>query len=348
MAAQPRTYTGVIHIHTVRSDGGGTLEEVVRAAKENGIDFVLLTDHGTRGYGGEGEEGWHDGVLVLCGEEVSTPEGHLLAFETREDVGPRETLSGALEEIRRQCGIAATAHHQIVGGPFPAPPMEMADLVEIWSFMDEFLSRVDARSILQATTRPEKVVSGPARRLLWQWDRELQKRRLPIIGGLNVHQKKHPLLEWKMLFPYGLAFQTICTCVQVPELPSVALRARDMVWNALREGRSYVANRSVGTERGFMFQFVTQAGRNRQMGEDVPYTDRGRFRIRVPQEAEVVLRHNGQPLSWSTAVEMSFPAAGPGTYRVEVYLNRRLWILSNPIRLVDDDHVIQPTVSDVT
>jgi hypothetical protein len=49
-----------------------------------------------------------------------------------------------------------------------------------------------------------------------------------------------------------------------------------------------------------------------------------------------------------TTREASFPVARPGTYRVEVFLNRRLWILSNPIQLVDKDGVMQPTVSDVT
>jgi len=226
--------------------------------------------------------------------------------------------------------------------------MEQTDLLEIWSFMDEFLSRTNSKYVLQAAARAEKMLLGPNRKLLWKWDRELERRRLPIVGGLNVHQRKDPLLDWKVLFPYDLAFQTICTCIHTQDLPTVWLRARDMVWSALREGRSHVANRVIASEKGFQFEFVSVTGRRRAMGEDVAYTPNGRFHICLPQPAEVVLRHNGQPLFWGTSSETSFPAAGPGSYRVEVYLNRKLWILSNPIRLIDEEGVLQPTVSDVT
>lgn len=349
MPAAPRTYTGVLHVHTDRSAGaGGTLEEVLTAARANAIDFVILTDHGTLGHALENNEGWHDGVLIICGEEVVTDGGHLLAFETRETIGEHATLESAIAEVRRQVGVSVSIHHALP--PTITTPLDpaQADLLEIWSFMDDFLSRTSPRDILHTAARPDKVLAGPSRSLLRHWDRLLQQQQLPIIGGLNVHQHKQPLLEWKLLFPYSVAFQTICTCVQTAELPPVAMRARDMVWKALREGRSYVVNRAVGPEKGFLFEYVSEAGRTRHMGEDAPYNAGGKFRIMLPQAAEVVLRHNGQPLSWSTASHMTFPTAGPGSYRVEAYLNRRLWLLSNAIRLTDDDRAIQPTVSDIT
>jgi hypothetical protein len=168
------------------------------------------------------------------------------------------------------------------------------------------------------------------------------------VAGLNIHARKSPLLEWKTIFSYQAAFQTLVTCVLCHELPNVSLRARDLVWTALREGRSFMVNRSVGEEKGFDFHFQSSDGRIRFMGDEVGYDPKGRFYIRISRDAEVVLRHNGQPLFWGTAKEASFPVAGPGSYRVEVFLNRRTWILSNAIRLVDTEGVIQPTVSDLT
>lgn len=350
------TYTGVLHVHTEYSGKGqGTLEDALAAARKNSIDFVILTDHRTFGYGHDNQEGWHDKVLVLCGEEVGAADGHVLAFETREEIGPRPTLSAAVEDIRRQCGTAVSIHNQLAEGrpqgiAFPPAPLPMgeAGLLEIWSFMDEFISRARSKYVLQAATRPDKLIHGPSRRLRRAWDRELEQRMLPMVAGLNIHQRKDPLLEWRVMFPYDIAFQTVCTCIITQELPSVWLRARDMVWAALREGRSFAVNRSVGTEKGFSFDFTAENGRRYLMGEEAPYCGGGRFRVAVPEEAEIVLRHNGQPLFWGTAKELTFPPAGPGPYRVEIYLNRRLWILSNPIRLVDEDGVVQPTVSDVT
>ena len=65
----------VIHLHSLFSDGTGTVEEIARAAE--GIDVVLLTDHDTM----EARPGWYGDVLVLVGEEVSPGRGnHYLAF----------------------------------------------------------------------------------------------------------------------------------------------------------------------------------------------------------------------------------------------------------------------------
>ena len=349
-----RTYTGAIHIHTDRSDGGGSLDDVVTAARQSGIDFVVLTDHGTRGYGRDNREGWHGNVLVLCGEEVSTDDGHLLAFETRDDIGEMRDVESALKAINDQHGTAVSIHHQLpsLGAEAtlvpPPVPLRQTQMIEIWSFMDEFLARCQPRYLQQAASRPEKLINGPSRRLLWQWDRALAKRRYPAFAGLNVHARKQPLLEWKTMFSYQAAFQSVVTCVQCHELPQVSLRARDLVWAALREGRSFMQNRSVSDEKGFDFHYQSSDGRLRHMGDDAAYDRKGRFFIKIPRDAEVVLRHNGQPFFWGTAKEASFPVAGPGSYRVEVYLNRRTWILSNAIRLNDDDGVIQPTVSDLT
>src|SRR5918911_2167274 len=65
----------VVHLHSLHSDGTGTVEEIARAAE--GIDVVLLTDHDTMA----AEPGWYGDVLVLVGVEVS-PRGrdHYLAF----------------------------------------------------------------------------------------------------------------------------------------------------------------------------------------------------------------------------------------------------------------------------
>ncbi len=40
------TVRGVYHVHTVRSDGSGTPDEVAAAAARAGLHFVILTDHG--------------------------------------------------------------------------------------------------------------------------------------------------------------------------------------------------------------------------------------------------------------------------------------------------------------
>src|SRR5437660_1084547 len=40
------TVPGILHVHTTRSDGGGTVDEVAAAAARAGLAFVIFTDHG--------------------------------------------------------------------------------------------------------------------------------------------------------------------------------------------------------------------------------------------------------------------------------------------------------------
>lgn len=48
-AAKPML-KGALHVHTTRSDGAGTPEEVIRLHKAKGYDFMALTDHNTYNY----------------------------------------------------------------------------------------------------------------------------------------------------------------------------------------------------------------------------------------------------------------------------------------------------------
>ena len=69
---------GVVHVHTTLSDGGGTPDEVVAAAQRAGLGFLAITDHNN--LDAKPVEGYHGGVLVLVGSELSTTAGHLLGL----------------------------------------------------------------------------------------------------------------------------------------------------------------------------------------------------------------------------------------------------------------------------
>jgi len=68
-----------LHIHTLYSDGHGTVDEVLETALDKGLDGVSITDHGTL-------EGYFEsrasdcGLLVLPGFEVETDAGHVLVL----------------------------------------------------------------------------------------------------------------------------------------------------------------------------------------------------------------------------------------------------------------------------
>ena len=70
---------GAYHVHTVRSDGTGTPEEVARAAGRAALDFVILTDHGDATRTPDPPR-YVDGVLVIDAVEISTTLGHYVAL----------------------------------------------------------------------------------------------------------------------------------------------------------------------------------------------------------------------------------------------------------------------------
>src|SRR5688500_14532422 len=66
-----RELSGAVHIHSTYSDGAGDIPTVMDAAKEAGVDFVLLTDHNTQQPLRDGWEArYPDTPLLLIGTEV--------------------------------------------------------------------------------------------------------------------------------------------------------------------------------------------------------------------------------------------------------------------------------------
>ena len=70
---------GAYHVHSARSDGTGTLDEIAAAAARAGLQFVVLTDHGD-GTRAPEPPAYRSGVLCIDGVEISTDDGHYVAL----------------------------------------------------------------------------------------------------------------------------------------------------------------------------------------------------------------------------------------------------------------------------
>ncbi len=71
---------GIIHVHSTFSDGGGTPEEIAKAAHQAGHDFVILTDHNNDEARKKGFEKKYEGTDLWVEMESSTPVGHAVSF----------------------------------------------------------------------------------------------------------------------------------------------------------------------------------------------------------------------------------------------------------------------------
>ena len=102
---------GAFHVHTNRSDGSGSVEDVAAAARSAGLDFVIFTDHGN-GTRTPDRPRYLSGVLCLDGLEISTRGGHYIAVGLREAApyplgGDAE---GVVADVRRLGGFGVVAH----------------------------------------------------------------------------------------------------------------------------------------------------------------------------------------------------------------------------------------------
>jgi PHP domain-containing protein len=344
---------GVIHVHSLYSDGTGTVPEIAQAAAANGLDYVLLTDHDTLDARERGEEGWHGPVLVLVGEEVSPlRENHYLAFGLDRPIdhsglGPREIVA----RVNEAGGFGFLSHPFSKGserfrrgaGGMPWRDLEVDGYagLELWSFVTDSGERLRGiPDLLRFIVTPGRFVDHPPPANLEAWDRLCARRRCVALGGIDAHQlgvriaNRVPL----RLMAYKRSFRYLRTHLLVERPLEGALEPdRDAVYAALRAGRAYIAMDSLAPARGF--RFWSEGERPLAMGDEAPAGDGSRtLLVRLPRPARLRLLRDGREISardGTTALEHR--VEGRGVYRVEAYLQshgrERTWIISNPIYL---------------
>jgi hypothetical protein len=312
----------VVHVHSRWSDGTGTVPQIMRAAKRAGVDVVVLTDHDNLRARENGQEGWHDGVLLVVGEEITPPENHFLAFGTeghtrRGGRTPAEVVA-AVEEAG---GFGFAAHPFSEGSPLfrrgglPYEDLSHVSGIEVWSFVNDTGEQVQRYSdVPRFVFRPNHFIVGPPERNLRAWDELNRSRRVVAVGGLDAHQiglRIGPFVPLRLM-SYKRSFQTLRTHVWIEG--EVTLES---VFGALREGRSYIAMDSLAPASGFTFEHVA-----------------GTFRATVPREARLRLLCDGSEVATATGRELTHETTEPGSYRLEAHIHalgrERTWILSNP------------------
>jgi hypothetical protein len=324
--------TCVAHLHSTHSDGTGTVPEIARAASRAGVDVVLLTDHDN--LRGLPEEGWHGDVLVLVGEEISPPgQDHYLAFGTTKHTRRKDrTPAEICRAVADAGGFGFAAHPFSRGNPafarvgkgMPFHDLDCVDGIEVWSMVTDTAEALSNwREAVHFVARPHDKIDHPPPGNLAEWDRLNARRRVVAIGGLDAHQigKRVAGRVPLRLMGYRRSFELLHTHVLVDELPTGDLEHdRRQVYDALREGRSYIGLDWVAPARGFRFE-----------------ADGDRISVHTPRPARLRLLRHGKPVLEGVGADLVLEGAEPGAYRAEAYRSargrERTWILSNPIHL---------------
>jgi hypothetical protein len=336
----------VFHVHTTLSDGGGTPEQVIRAAREAGVRVLGITDHNH--LDAKRLEGYHDGVLVLVGAELSTPSGHVLGLGLDRD--PPFRFAGdaldALDDVRTLGGQAFAAH------PFSERAdlrFNRFDLPGAWGLEllngDSDARRAGPRLLLTAFSyrlNPGYALlagTAPIDAALARWDALLAERDVVGLAGADAHGRLSITRSRSLAFPSyeALLRQARNHLLLRAPLSGDLARDRAAVLEALGAGRLYIGLDALAPADSFSFT-VSGGGSSATMGGQLEPTGSPRARAggRVPEGARLVLRRDGEVVGEGRS-RMDLPLSGPGVYRVEAWLPgwRVPWVVTNPVYVFD-------------
>jgi PHP domain len=344
-------YVGAIHIHSIYSDGSGKVEDIAKAASENGLDYIILTDHNTLRALEEGYEKLYDNTFFLVGYEINDKENknHYLALRTNEAFSTRMTAKEYVKKVNESGGFGFAAHplekrtHMEEHPPYPWTDWEIDDFtgIEIWNHMSEWMENLTEQNKYQFFLHPLKSIVAPNEETLKLWDELNLKRKVVAMGGVDAHAHKYNLLGFLEveIFPYKVLFKSIRTHIltekelKKTEDPKDFDEAKKTIYDSLEKGLSFIANDYHGDSKGFRF-FAEKDGNIYQMGDLIKNYKSTTLNIKVPHSSEIKIIRNGKVIETYIGTEFNFAVKENGVYRVEVYLNEKAWIFSNHIRII--------------
>ena len=351
----PLTITGAFHVHTNRSDGGSSPEEIALAAKQAGLQFVVFTDHGN-GTRVPDPPQYRSGVLTFDGVEISTNGGHYIAIGLEETPYPLggEAYS-VIEDVRRFGGFGVIAHP---GSPrnslawtdtsLPVDGMEWLNADSQWR--DESILRLLGAG-LGYFFRPSETLAAfldrPIR-TLQMWDEASRTRQIVGFAGHDAHGPvrvgvaEEGSVSLGLGFPgYKELFETFSLHLQLDkELVGQADVDAPLVLDALRSGRVFTVVDAVASGVSFDFVVLGKAQRY-SMGETVPLDDAVELLASVSPipGSEIVLMQNGRPIHRTADSSLRYRVSESAVYRVEVLVDGAdadgavPWIIGNAVRI---------------
>lgn len=339
-----RDLRGALHVHTsTYSDGAGDVPTVMAAAREAGVDFLLLTDHNTLQPQRDGWPVRFSAPLLLVGTEITVAGGaFLLGLDLPDafDFPPRRPAQAAIDAVRAAGGLALVSlpfdmkHPWVDWEARGCQGIETLNLSTIARGHINLLSllwllplwrrRGDLAVLRAIAARPDEALA--------KWDTLLAQGDPWIgIGALDAHalmkigRKKYPIPS------YADSFRAVSTHVLIPPEASDLPRA---IGDALRAGRCYFSYDCLGDPSGLAFEGEGGAPMGGAVGAGAELVARSApgTLLRLFCRGRVVASGRGA---------LRFRAVHPGAYRIEAYragrplgplqVGARPWAFTNPI-----------------
>jgi hypothetical protein len=345
---------GAVHVHTSRSDGSGSVDDVAAAAGRAGLQFVVFSDHGDARRPVLAPAYRH-GVLCIDAVEISSAGGHILAIgltkSTAYPLGgePRDVIA----DIERLGAMSVVAHPtsgksdlQWRDWDLPFDGVEWLNADSEWR--DESVGSL-ARAVLTFPWRRVETMTmllDRPSRVLEQWDRVLRRRRVVALAGADAHaslgfaEEDNPYGDGSLIAlpDYEPSFKTFSISLPAVRLTGDAGNDARTVISELEAGRLYSS--IDGLARPGRIRFTARSGAAlAQGGEELPLSGPVTLDVitNAPEDARIHLLRDGRLVAQATGAVLHHEAPKQtAAYRAEVYLrgyeNRGVpWVLTNPI-----------------
>lgn len=349
-------YQGVIHFHTQYSgDATGSFEEIAAIANHQNINFMISTDHNTFKPLEDKKEGWYGNTLVLVGEELTRPEGYLLAMNFKNSSNFSGHNTGEIiSDIMQQGGMVIIAHTGHTKWKWEGKVHKGIAGEEILNFTDQLYSASPGSVLLSLIYYP---VNTPAAfielykrpiEVLREWDRKNQDHRFIGITAPDFHQAIRIGRDYKFRFPRADKVIPIAHNHVIMRTPFSGDISHDkkMLFEALQKGHLYISMDILGDASGFFFS-AKQGKETAWMGDQLSAARETTFSVNLPHSVPFkhVLTHlyrNGEEIAQSVEPRFNIQDKIAGAYRAEVeveiptFLGMSrdvVWIYSNPIYL---------------
>ena len=374
--SQQLVIPGAFHIHSKRSDGTGSVEEIAEIASKAGLQFLVFSDHGD-GRTKLNPPTYHSGVLCLDAVEISTTGGHYVAFGFERSPYPLAGESrDVIADVARLGGFGIAAHP---GSSKPGLswqdwtlPFEGLEWVNGDSeWRDESLFDL-AKGIAYYFLSPSLAIATFFDRpvhVMEEWDKLTASRPVLAVAGSDAHAKiglgdstggtkTFTLLRTPS---YESVFRALSIRAKLSQpLTGEALVDGERVIEAFRRGRIFSVIDSIASPAAFNYEAINERGEILQMGDRLEPGVPVIFRAwaTVPPKGQIVLIKNGaviKTVSGPTLVHRTSPK--PGSFRIEIRVPQSPgsppipWIVSNPIYVfpepVEPPSVVLPEITTV-
>jgi len=355
------TYRGVMHVHSYLShDSKGTLDDIIPAAKADGIDFIFLTDHphGDIDTLPKGYRGIHEGILIEPGSEKQGFDCWPLQPAIIDWKVDKDTVA---KNIVSKGGIIFYAHteepHNWTNPDYQG--------MEIYNFHTDTKDQSPVPILFNVIVNGNKYRQWVLREffneqttILARWDSLNKIRKIVGFSAVDSHENqnirarylKDGRIQWmgnnahpidtmevkfwnKWLFGkpdksgwvFKLMVDTYLTGFNyITNYVLADSLSTHSLASHIKKGHLYTAFKTLGDAKGFLYYAVNKRDSiSVILGDSIQADQVKTLQVVSPLPAQLRLIHDGKQIFVSSRDDYQFIASGPfekGAYRVELHL----------------------------